>query len=111
MITGLVTWMLLLGSSDYVCPTGSTARALLCRCEAPEEALFYRGSCAGYIQAAWDAHAYLRDLMKEKEMPEGVSLEQIHDLVVTYLRAHPEDLDRWSMGFVWDALVEEWPLE
>ena len=110
-MTGLVTLMLFLGAADYSCPNESSARALLCKCEAPEEALFYRGACAGYIQAAWDANAYIRDLLKEKEMPDGVKLEEVHELVVRYLKAHPEDLGRWGMGFVWDALIEEWPLE
>ncbi len=110
-MTGLVTMMLLLGASDYSCQTDSSARALLCKCEAPEEALYYRGACAGYIQAAWDANAYIRDLLKEKEMPDGVTLEQVHSLVVRYLKAHPEDLGRWGMGFVWDALIEEWPIQ
>jgi hypothetical protein len=70
--------------------------------------LFHQGLCAGMI----DDLAYYRSMLA-KDMrycpPKGVTVGQVAQLVIDYMDAHPEILQKDFRGVAADALRAFWP--
>jgi len=65
---------------------------------------FDRGFVAGYIRGVWVS---LEDITWNS--PEGMTLEQVKDIVVNYLEAHPETRHEHIFYLILEALAEKLP--
>lgn len=84
---------------------GITGNELLGWCEDDS------AECLAYIAGANDMLNVLisTHFIPQKWCASGVTLGQIGDAVVTYLRAHPSDLHETASGFVPNALALGFP--
>lgn len=66
-------------------------------------------NCLGYIQGAADSLEAAR--LVARMLPcikEPVELGQIQDVVILYLRDHPEIRHRGAAGLIWAAIADAW---
>jgi hypothetical protein len=83
--------------------------ALLAECSVRQGEMTYFQSdseCLGYIIGAYDA---VTDTMNGICVPRGVKSGQVRDLVVRFLRTHPEQRHLPGWELVNNALVNAWP--
>ena len=72
--------------------------------ERGEEATGMEMVCLGYIASAVDSYS-----MSFCEPPETSTRGQARDLVVQYLRDHPQAGKGLAIGEAWQALSQAWP--
>ena len=65
------------------------------------EAQFGRGFVAGVADAALDGTTYCS--------PKGISLGQLNDVVLAYLRAHPETMAKTASTVALESLIATYP--
>lgn len=83
-------------------------------CGAKENsAVFSPGICNGYIMGVIDTAEGLVSAGERSKstfcVPLDESMPKLVDLVIVYLKAHPERHDDWAGLLVVDALVESYP--
>jgi hypothetical protein len=79
---------------------------LLARCESAHA--IERGICLGYIAGVAE-YVLLNLGFKKVCPPEGVLTGHSIDVVMSYLKAHPEDRHLYSITLVTHALDRAWP--
>ena len=72
------------------------------------------GVCVGYIEAIVDAMHIVQDSGGTVNgwracIPQGVTVRRLRDLVIRFLRAHPELRPRAAIDLVTNALAEAFP--
>jgi hypothetical protein len=85
---------------------------LLQQCGSHES--FTDGVCAGYVTAVADAMGNARTSGETVNglracIPYGVTRQQVHDVGLRFLRAHPELRHRAAFGFMVQAIAEAFP--
>ncbi|MDJ0942285.1 MAG: Rap1a/Tai family immunity protein [Kiloniellales bacterium] len=94
---------------------GQTGRDFLELCSGPES--WTEGYCTGYVTGAGEL---IDGLLLEEDLksalasrafclPNGLRKGQVRDLVLDYLRAHPEVRDKQMTSITWAALIEAFP--
>lgn len=84
----------------------------ICTTERSNSAYFEKSyECVGYIAGAVDAFNRTREVNKLKScLPPDVTISQLKDVTVDYLRANPNDRKSSSAGtLVFSAMRKAWP--
>ena len=66
-------------------------------------------ACLGFIAAAADALSAQEDGRRQACIPIDIRLGPVRDVVVAYLRAHPEDRYKTAISLAAAALAEAFP--
>jgi hypothetical protein len=104
-LVGLV--LSLWGTQDqYVRVSGYTGNELLKVCESGGE---NRAFCVGYIEGVSDGLSIGSDKL-QFDMPQKVTMEQMTDIVVKYLKNNPEIRDRHAAWLIQKSFEQAFPV-
>ena len=85
-----------------------TGNKLLAICQFP--AIYELSDCIAYVAGSADqAKLHVQGQPQRFCMPEGVSLGQQRDIVLGYLKQHPEKRQQPSGALIWQAMAEAFP--
>jgi hypothetical protein len=73
----------------------------------PAESEFHLGQCIGFIKGV--TNAWSEQGPDQICPPDELDNERLRDVVVTWLRSHPEALERQAVGSVISATTETFP--
>jgi len=79
-------------------------------CSAPDST-WQSAVCEGYVLAIDDmlTAQHMLDEQKGICLPDGVTREQMKDVVTSYLRDHPDDRQKWMFVLASEGLVAAFP--
>jgi hypothetical protein len=82
-----------------------------CATEQDNSAYFEKNyECIAYVAGAVDAFNTTREANKLKScIPAGVTIRQLRNVTIDYLRANPKDRDKSASASVFSATRRAWP--
>ena len=112
ILTAILAGALLLSSSpaearDVVSDDGNQ---LLSDCS--DDSGYMQGFCLGYIRALDNGMIMLLALNNKKYCrPQGVTVGQVRDVYLSYIRRHPAERNQNNLGLALSANNEAWPCD